>query len=150
VTGISLGGGDGGNYAPNTTATTTANITYTTLFGHKFLQPVNLYPDPKSSFKINSTIPVKFQVFLADGVTPVGGVVATISTLKLSSSAPDGINEDVVSTVPDQGVTFRYDAAGKQYIFNLGTKTWTQGSYRIVATLDDGSTITADIEARAK
>jgi hypothetical protein len=55
-----------------------------------------------------------------------------------------------VSTVADQGVTFRYDAAGKQYIFNLGTKNWTQGGYRLIATLDDGSTITADIEARTK
>src|SRR5206468_1230877 len=39
VIGISLGGADAGNYAYNTTAATTANITYFTGSGHMFLQP---------------------------------------------------------------------------------------------------------------
>jgi hypothetical protein len=52
--------------------------------------------------------------------------------------------------VPDQGTSFRYDSIEKLYIFNLGTKSWTAGTYRITASLNDGSTIVQNVEARAK
>jgi hypothetical protein len=151
VTGISISGTDAGNYSNNTTAAATANITYNRSAGTQFLQPVNLYPDPRSSFKINSTIPVKFQLFLADGVTSYGGANATIKLTKLSSSTTESVNEEVISTPADAGVTFRYDPTGKQYIYNMGTKTLAQGVYRIDADLGDGGPpVTAMLELRSK
>jgi N-acetylneuraminic acid mutarotase len=127
---------------------TPASPQYSTTAGHAFLQPINLPPQSQSVFKIGSTIPVKFKLFAADGVTPVSTAVATIQVNKVSSGVPSGTTEPVVSTVPNQGINFRYDLASQQYIFNLGTKGWTVGVYRITALLDDGSEITVDVGAR--
>jgi N-acetylneuraminic acid mutarotase len=123
-------------------------VLYNTTVGHGFLQPINMPPQTQSVFKIGSTIPAKFQLFLADGVTPVSTAVATIQVNKVSSGVPSTVNETVTSTVPNQGITFRYDAGSQQYIFNLGTKSWTSGTYQITALLDDGSNITVNVGAR--
>ena len=101
-----------------------------------------------SVFKIGRTIAVKFQLFLVDGVTPVSSAVATIAVNKVSDGTPSDVNEDVVSTVPNQGLNFRYDAAAQQYIFNLGTSGWTAGTYRITVSLEDGTTFWVDVGAR--
>ncbi len=91
-------------------------------------------------------MPVKFQLFRADGVTPVTTAVANLQVNRVSNGAPGPVNETVYSTVPDQGTRFRY--AGNQYVFNLGTRTLAIGTYRLTALLDDGSTIVQDIELR--
>ncbi|HEV8612577.1 MAG TPA: PxKF domain-containing protein, partial [Gemmatimonadales bacterium] len=123
-------------------------VLYNTAVGHMFLQPINPPTQPMSVFKLGSTIPVKFQLFLADGVTAVSTAVATIRVNKVSNGVPSTVNESVLSTVPNQGTTFRYDAASQQYIFNLGTTGWTAGSYQITALLDDGSSITISVGTR--
>ncbi len=145
--GVSFTPDDQTNY---TGAAKTVSITvlYSTAVGHGFLQPINVPPQVESVFKIGSTIPVKFQLFLADGVTPVSTALATIQVNKVSSGVPSGVNENVTSTVPNQGISFRYDPTSQQYIFNLGTKGWTAGSYQITALLDDGSQIMVVIGAR--
>lgn len=136
------------NFNPAADVAQSFAVLYNTAAGHSFLQPINMPPQQQSVFKINSTIPVKFRLFLADGVTPVSTASATIQVNKVSSGLPSPVNESVVSTVPNQGVSFRYDSASQQYIFNLGTKNWTPGVYRITANLDDGSVITVDVGAR--
>ncbi len=123
-------------------------VLYNTAVGHGFLQPINTPPQAQSVFKIGSTIPVKFQLFLADGVTPVSTAVATIQVNRVSNSAPSNVNETVTSTVPNQGITFRYDVVSQQYIFNLGTKGWTSGTYAITALLNDGSNISVNVGVR--
>ena len=123
-------------------------VVYNTAVGHVDLQPINPPSQPISVFKIGSTITVKFQLFLADGVTPAATAGATIQVNKLSDGAPSAVNESVVSVVPNQGVNFRYDATSQQYLFNLGTKGWTVGTYRITALLDDRSSIVADVGVR--
>jgi hypothetical protein len=123
-------------------------VLYNSTVGHSFLQPINMPPQSQSVFRIGSTIPVKFRLFLADGVTPVSTAVATIQVNKVSSGVPSPVNETVTSTVPNQGVTFRYDAGSQQYIFNLSTKSWSAGNYVIVALLDDGSQISVVVGAR--
>ena len=123
-------------------------VLYSTVLGHAFLQPINPPTQQLNVFKAGSTIPVKFKLFMADGVTPVSTAVATIELRKVSNGVPDGTPVDVVSTVPNAGTTFRYDAATQQYIFNLGTKNWTAGNYQITARLDDGSQITVVVGAR--
>jgi hypothetical protein len=151
-TGFSLSGGDFGNYVlASTTLYTTASITYTRAAGAAFLQPVNLYPQPKSSFKLGSTIPAKFQLFLANGTTPYGGANATFSYVRTSNAANDPVNEDVVTIAADAGVTFRYDPTAQQYIFNWGTKNLQAGGYTIMADLHDGGPpISAPLELRTK
>jgi hypothetical protein len=149
ASGLALSGSDRNNYLVNTTASTTANITYTTIAGKVFLQPLNLTA-PRSSFKSGSTIPVKFQLFMADGVTPVPDAVARIAVAMLATSVTTSVNEDVIVLAADAGTTFRYDASGRQYIFNLSTKGWATGTYRLMAHLDDGTTIEAYAEVRTK
>jgi uncharacterized repeat protein (TIGR01451 family) len=147
---IHPGGHTSTNYAITFVDGTLA-VVYNNVAGHKFLQPVNLYPDPKSSFKLGSTIPVKFQLFLANGTTPYGGANATFSYVRTSNAANDPVNEDVIQIAADAGVTFRYDPSGQQYIFNWGTKTLQAGGYTIMADLHDGSPpISAPLELRAK
>ncbi len=140
------GGDDHFNPAPSVQQT--FSVLYNTAVGHGFLQPINTPPQGQSVFKIGSTIPVKFQLFLADSVTPVSTAVATIQVNRVSNSVPSNVNETVTSTVPNQGITFRYDVVSQQYIFNLGTKGWTSGTYQITALLNDGSNITVNVGAR--
>ena len=128
-------------------ASVTIDVRYTTAAGHRFLQPINTPPQDRSVFRRGSTIPVKFQLFRADGVTPVSTAVANLQVNKVSNGAPDPVNETVYSTVPDQGTRFRY--TGSQYIFNLGTGNLSTGTYRLTALLDDGSTIVQDVELRS-
>jgi hypothetical protein len=148
---ITPGGLTSTNYAISFVNGTLALI-YNNVVGHQFLQPVNpnLTTGNRSTFKIGSTIPVKFQIFLADGTTPVSTVVATISYLKIDNSVDASVNEEVVMGGADAGNSFRYDPVAQQYIFNLSTKTWTAGTWQLKATLDDGSTITALVDGRTK
>lgn len=138
---LSFNPDDGTNYTGASKSVSIA-VLYNTAVGHAFLQPINLPFQPQSVFKAGSTIPVKFHLFLADGVTPVGTAVATIRVTKGSDGVP------VLSNVPNAGTTFRYDPEEQQYIFNLSTKNWSAGSYRITALLDDGSQIIAVVGAR--
>lgn len=138
---------DVNNYTDATTRVVT-EVLYSTAIGHVFLQPINLPSQQASVFKAGSTIPVKFTLFMADGVTRVSTAVATIEVRKVSNGVPDGTPVEVVSTVPNAGTTFRYDTTAQQYLFNLGTKGWTAGSYQITARLDDGSQITVVVGAR--
>jgi hypothetical protein len=148
---ITPGGLTSTNYSISFVNGTLALI-YNNLVGHQFLQPINpnLTTGNRSTFKIGSTIPVKFQIFLANGTTPVSTVIATISYVKIDNSVDASVNEEVVMGGADAGNGFRYDPAGQQYIFNLSTKTWTAGTWQLKATLDDGSTITALVDGRTK
>jgi hypothetical protein len=125
-------------------------VLYNTSAGHQFLQPINpnLTTGNRSSFKIGSTIPTKFQLLKADGTTVVTTAVATIAVVKIDNNAETPVNEDMLTTPADNGTTFRLSSG--QYIYNLGTKNWTAGTYRIIASLDDGSQITAEVDGRAK
>jgi hypothetical protein len=104
--------------------------------GHAILQPINA--DGTSVFKQGSTIPTKFRVCDANGVSiGTAGVVTSFVIDQISAnSAP--IDETVVSTTPD--TVFRWSV--DQWIFNLSTKNLTANKlYRGTITLNDGSTI---------
>jgi hypothetical protein len=123
---------------------------FTPAGGKQFLQPINpnLTTGNRSSFKIGSTIPAKFQIFKADGTTPVTTAVAKISVMKIDNTPDTPVNEELLTMPPDDGIYFRL--SGSQYLYNLGTKGWTAGTFRITATLDDGSTIVAEVDGRSK
>jgi len=115
----------------------TKTVPYTVAYGFGgILQPVNA--DGSSVFKAGSTVPVKFQMFNASG-TPIATASATLAYAKITSSVI-GTDVEAVSTASaTTGNAFRYDATAQQYIFNLSTKGWTVGTYRLtIHSVSDG------------
>ena len=107
--------------------------------GHQILQPIN--PDGSSVFKQGSTIPAKFRVCDANGVsigTP--GVVSSFWLVTIVGSVVLPVDEAVDSTTPD--AAFRWDPSAQQWIFNMSSKKLAAGkTYVYEVTLNDGSTI---------
>jgi hypothetical protein len=109
------------------------------------LQPVN--PDGSSVFKKGSTVPVKFRVCDAKGVSigpGVGGagiVTGTGAPVYVSSTkGASAVDEAVYSTTPD--TSFRWSATDQQWIFNQNTGNLVSGNvYTYVIPLNDGTSI---------
>jgi hypothetical protein len=108
------------------------------------LPPIN--PNGSSIFKLGRTVPVKFR--LTGASAGISNLVAHLSVTTLS----DGLAGNDVDTdpdyVPDGGNTFRYDASGGQYIFNLSTKSLSQGTWVLQIDLGDGVKRTVQIGLR--
>ncbi len=107
--------------------------------GHAILQPIDV--DGSSVFKQGSTIPAKFRVCDAKGVSI--GAPGVVSSFRLASTSVgvDGpIDEAVVSTTPD--TAFRWSSADQQWIFNVNTKSLVANrTYNYEISLNDGSKI---------
>ena len=126
----------------------TASVTVTYYVQYDFggfLPPVN--PDGSSVFKLKSTIPVKFQLFDANG-DPVSTATARIYVQKIGNGDPGEVTEAVSTAAATTGNLFRYDSADEQYIFNLATKPLSTGSWLIIVRLDDGTEYTVGIGLR--
>jgi hypothetical protein len=109
-----------------------------------FLPPIP--NDGTGVFKLGSTIPVKFRLTDRNGVR-VPGVIARLTVQLLSNGNPVGTPID--ATAPggaDSGNVFRDD--GSQYIYNLATRSLSVGTWRLQASLDDGSVHTVVIGLR--
>lgn len=112
-----------------------------------FLQPINdtahFVGQTTSVFKAGSTIPVKFQLFDANGVPVQAATPPSWLTPAKGSALPSSISVDE-SSYPDQatsGSFFKWDATSRQYIFNYKTDKSQSGYYwHIGVKLDDGST----------
>ncbi|HEU5181948.1 MAG TPA: kelch repeat-containing protein [Candidatus Polarisedimenticolia bacterium] len=107
--------------------------------GHTILQPINA--DGTSVFKQKSTVPAKFRVCDANGVS-VGssGVVSSFRLIQKTYGTATDVDEAVLSTTPD--TDFRWDPTGRQWIFNMSTKMMIANTtyvYRV--TLADNTTI---------
>lgn len=99
------------------------------------------------TFKLNSTVPVKFQLFDENNAV-VGTAVIHIAVAWVSGTAPLQTPEDLGTGAADTGNQFRFDPASNQYIFNLNTKVLTPGVWRIDAILDDKSVRSVHIGLR--
>jgi hypothetical protein len=120
------------NAGNSATKTVTYHVGYT--YGG-ILQPINA--DGNSVFKLGSTIPVKFQLKDANGDF-VTNAVAKIYVAKVSG-AVTGTELEAISTIAaTTGNLFIYDSTDNQYIFNLGTKTLSTGTWQLRIELDDG------------
>jgi hypothetical protein len=122
------------------TASQTASFSVLYRFGG-FLPPVP--GDGSGVFKLGSTVPVKFQITDANGVS-VPTAVAQLTVQMLAGGAPVGTPID--ATPPgsaDVGNRFRYD--GSQYIYNLSTKPLSAGAWQVQVHLDDGTVHTVVI-----
>lgn len=100
------------------------------------LQPINA--DGSSIFKLGSTLPVKFQLEDANGnfVTNAG---AKIYLAKISSGITGTEAEATSTSAATLGNLFRYDSTSNQYIFNIGTKSLSTGTWQLRIELDDGT-----------
>lgn len=102
---------------------------------------------PCQTFKLGSTVPVKFQLLDTNG-TPFGGATARISVVQLKGVEPATPPVDLGTGAGHTGNLFRYDSTAKQYVFNLNTKVLTAGTWRINATLDSGAVQSVQIGLR--
>jgi hypothetical protein len=124
-TGLTLAGNDAGNYSlTSTSATDSADIRAYSFVG--FSAPLSI---SLKEFKLTSTIPVKFGLFNIAGRS-VGNAIATLTVNGKLAVSSGGSNV---------GNFFRYSSTGEQYIFNLSTKMLSVGTFKLVATLDDGT-----------
>ncbi len=92
-----------------------------------FLQPIN--SDNSSIFKLGRTVPVKFR--LINGSGAVSNAVAKLYVVKVDNGVEGTVIEAESNAAADSGNTFRYDSADQQYVFNLGTKSLTTGTYKL-------------------
>jgi hypothetical protein len=129
------------NVGNSTTRTCTTNVIYRF---DGFRQPIN--SDGSSIFKLGSTVPVKFTLSDANGV-PASGAVAELHLVKLTNDVEGEVVEATSTAAASSGNEFRPDGAGG-YIFNLGTKSLSKGTWRLKASLDDGTVRTVQISLR--
>lgn len=116
--------------------------------GRTIRQPINV--DGTSVFKQGSTVPAKFRVCDANGVSiGTAGVVTSFKLIRTeTNSAAVAVNEDVAATNND--TAFRWSASDRQWIFNIATKG-LKGSQRYTyeVSLNDGTTFTFAFSLKA-
>jgi parallel beta-helix repeat protein len=109
------------------------------------LQPINT--DGSSIFKLGRTIPVKFQLTDVDG-NYVSNANANIFLIKIDDDISGDQIEPSSSSAVTTGNQFRYDSDNNQYIYNLGTKDLSVGTWQIRIAFDDGASKYATISLR--
>ena len=111
--------------------------------GHTILQPINFTGDSVFPKKQGSTVPAKFRVCDANGVS-IGapGVVMSFSIINVfNGTVYSSPTETLESTTPD--TAFRW--TGDQWIFNISTKNLSAGStYYFRVALNDGTNVDFD------
>ncbi len=101
-----------------------------------FQQPIN--SDGSSIFKAGRTIPVKVVLTNCSGV-PIPNTTVTIQIFKITDTilgTQDELTVDA-SGNSNTGNLFRYDSSSGQYIYNLSTKGYTTGTYRVYTNYVD-------------
>jgi hypothetical protein len=143
ATGLSKSGTHAANYTFNGTGTGLASISALDFNG--FLSPIDgadatggSFASPIRTIKLGSTLPVKF-IASTNGGTPWLTGIHTIQAIKYSSSTNSDPAIDVTAT--DSATTGnQFRLTDGQWHFNMSTKSgFSQGTWRIEATLEDGS-----------
>lgn len=114
----------------------TVTVKYNDTVGHYFISPI-----PNTQYQQGRNVPAKFQLFMANGTTPVTNATASATVRNVSSGA-------LLAFSP---TTFSYSASTKTY--SLGIKLPADappGFYVVTAHLDDGSKIESPIEIKAR
>lgn len=108
------------------------------------LQPVN--PDGSSVFKLGSTIPVKFA--LTGASANITNAAVKLYVRNISGNVSGTEQEAISTSAANVGNFFRYDPSGRQYIFNLGTKGLTAGTWQMRIDFGDGFMRTVNFSLR--
>jgi hypothetical protein len=144
----------------NAGRTSTSTLTYTVGFQTGDVLPPVTAPsgdqtNPNATdlqvFKIKSTIPIKFHLYLDTAKTtlmtsPPAGSVARITFGKSDSSTDSADTATLITATADTGNVFRWTGASDyQYIYNLPTAGRLAGTYYVTLTLyaADGATVLA-------
>ena len=94
------------------------------------------FADPVRTFKLGSTIPVKFSS--SCGGSPVLTGIHTLQVIKYSNSTTS--DPPIDATPTDSATTGNeFRLVDSQWHFNLSTKPLTAGTWKLTATLSDGS-----------
>lgn len=112
-----------------------------------FQQPIN--SDGSSIFKAGSTIPVKIILRDCSGQS-ISTATVTIGVYKIAD-AISGTEEELLvvsSGSANTGNLFRYDATAGQYIYNLSTKSYTKGTYRVYVKPDNGNSYSVNFSLK--
>ena len=140
-----------GNYNAAPDVPQTFKVTYN--FGG-FLQPINdtahdLSGNPNvSTFKLGSTVPVKFRLTDAKGNAVQAGSAQWIAPQQ-SGATSQAVDESVYTDPATSGSLCKWDPTAQQYIYNWSTKGMASGSYyKIGVKLDDGKTYYTYISLR--
>lgn len=128
--------------AAGNTGSQTFTVTVTVAWSG-VLQPVNA--DGSSTFKLGSTVPVKFS--LTGASAGIGNLSARLYLQRLGAGATGGVLEAISTSNATTGNLFRHDGTS-QYIFNLATKTLSAGMYQLRIDLGDGVLRTVNITLR--
>jgi hypothetical protein len=108
------------------------------------LQPVNA--NGSSIFKLGSTVPVKFQ--LTGASAGISDLAARLYLQRVGTTASGSELEAISTSNATVGNLFRYDSTPGQYIFNLGTKSLSVGTYELRIDLGDGVSRTVRISLK--
>lgn len=108
------------------------------------LRPINA--DGSSIFKAGSTIPVKFA--LTGASNGIANAVASLSYTQISNGIEGTTAEAASTSNATTGSLFRYDVTNQQYVFNLSTKGFASGTYRLNLVLGDGVTRSVHISLK--
>jgi hypothetical protein len=100
------------------------------------LQPIN--PDGSSVFKFGRTVPVKLQLTDASGAYVTNATVR-IYLAKISDGVIGTELEASSTSAASTGNTFRYDPEANQYVFNLGTRDLSKGTWQARIEVSDGA-----------
>lgn len=92
-------------------------------------------------------MPVKFQLTDING-NFVSTAIADIYLKKISNGVIGTEIEASSTSAASTGNQFRYDGESNQYIFNLGTKDLSVGTWQIRIAIDDGTSKYATISLR--
>jgi len=98
--------------------------------------------DGSKAFKLGSVIPVKFYLTDANGGY-ISNASARLYIAKMSDNVTANETEAISNSEATEGNLFRYDAQENQYIFNLGTKDMSIGTWQLRIELSDGTSKTA-------
>lgn len=112
-----------------TYAPATVSVIYNPNVGHMFISPI-----PNSQYQQGRSIPAKFQLFMADGVTPVTNAVATASFTSGAYSLTLSPN------------LFVFNGRSGSYHLNIDLpRDIPVGTYTLTAHLNDGTTISTTV-----
>jgi hypothetical protein len=148
----SVSDGNGGNNYEITFAPVSTGVITTSFCFDGFLSPIGgsvetfnggSFAVPVKSFKLGSTIPVKFAIRSWNGST-CGSVITTgIHTLQAIRYSTSTASDPPIDATPTDAATTgnQFRLTDAQWHFNLSTKgaLFTQGTWLLQATLEDGS-----------
>lgn len=95
------------------------------------------FADPVRAFKLGSTIPIKFRGFCCGNDVLTG--IHTLQVIKYSNAVDA---DPAIDATPTDAATTgnQFRLTGNQWHFNLDTSFLSKGTWKLVATLSDGST----------